>query len=83
MTMEYKEFPDTFNQRNPRKLTSNLDHVLTSNPAKLRVLGRTDGGDPFTVRVAGWNQLLDYTRALHKFEDTLSDHSALYLEVLT
>lgn len=83
MTMQFKEFENTFNQRHPRQLTSNLDHVLTSKPVKLKTLGKTTAGKPFTVRVEGWNQLLGDKAKLHDFEDTLSDHSALYFEVLT
>jgi len=80
MTMEFKEFQDTFNQPG---LRSNLDHVLTTRPVQLKHFGRTAGGDPFTVRVQGWNQLLGDARALRDFEKTLSDHSALYFEVET
>ena len=70
----------TFSQRdNGGRLESNLDHVLGSR-IDLKRQG-TRNGASYHVRVYGWNQLQNDRQALHAFEDDLSDHSALYVEV--
>ncbi|MCG8691158.1 MAG: hypothetical protein MI806_08105 [Minwuiales bacterium] len=82
MDVPAKEHDLTFGQKSRRggRLESDLDHVLTHR-VRLRSLGRRDG-KAYYVAVRGWNQLTDDPRKLREYEKTLSDHSALYVEVV-
>jgi endonuclease/exonuclease/phosphatase family metal-dependent hydrolase len=76
MLLLRKEFPHTFNNG---KLVSDLDHVLASDNIPFRELGQVEG-EPFHVRVTGWQQLEGDAR--ETFIETISDHCSLYCEVL-
>ena len=76
MVLLRKEFGKTFNNG---RLTSDLDHILATDNVKFRELGVVDG-QPFYVRVTGWQQLNGSARK--EFIETVSDHCSLYCEVL-
>jgi exonuclease III len=61
------------------KIESNLDHVLATNETGFRTLGQRDDGQPFAVKVSGWQQLQGPER-LH-FIRNVSDHCLLYCEI--
>jgi len=72
-----KSHDETFNNG---RLVSNLDHVLSSSNVRFKSLGTRPDGVTFQVRVVGWNQLTGTARK--NYIDNLSDHSALYVEVV-
>jgi hypothetical protein len=76
MILLRKEFTQTFNNG---RLTSNLDHVLATDNMAFSQLGLAQG-EPFFVRVTGWQQLQGEARK--KFIDTISDHCSLYCEIV-
>lgn len=70
-----KEHDLTFNDG--RGLTSNLDHVLTTESVSFRRLG--SNGRDYKVEVEGWNDLEGEKR--EQFINTVADHSSLYCVV--
>ncbi len=59
---------------------SDLDHVLTSEPIRLRELGGRADNTPYAVAVRGWPELEG--RQQKQFLSDVSDHALLLIEVL-
>jgi hypothetical protein len=80
MTVAPKEFDITFSNANNRQ-ASGLDHVIVSDGLQLTNQGnRVSDGQPFEVRVQGWQQLGTQAQR-NQFINNLSDHNALVFEV--
>jgi hypothetical protein len=62
--------------------TSDLDHVLATDNLGFEPLAVTDAGADIPILVDGWVQLQDRRRELRDFVRTISDHSAVYGEVV-
>jgi endonuclease/exonuclease/phosphatase family metal-dependent hydrolase len=71
-----KEFDATWSDG---KIESNLDHVLATNATSFQNLGQRDDGQPFAVKVTGWQQLQNPERL--DFIQNVSDHCLLYCEI--
>ncbi len=76
MVLLTKEFDATWSDGQDE---SNLDHVLATDATSFRSLGQRDDGQPFVVRVSGWQRLPDPQR--RHFIDNVSDHCSLYCEI--
>jgi len=70
-----KELAQTFNNLT---VTSNLDHILATDNLAFEQQGANDG-QPFFVRVTGWQQLAGDAR--RDFIENISDHCSLYCEI--
>ncbi len=80
MTVAPKEFDITFSNANNRQ-ASGLDHVIVSDGLQLTRQGNRPDGQPFDVRVEGWQQLATQAQR-NQFINDISDHNALIFEVL-
>jgi hypothetical protein len=76
MVLLAKEFDATFSDG---RYLSNLDHILATDNISFRVLGQHNG-EPFNVRVTGWQQLEGQARL--DFIRSVSDHCSLYCEIV-
>ncbi len=78
MSRAVKEHDLTFSNKSGRK-QGDLDHVLVSSGLQLADLDNLPSGDPFAVRVEGWQQFAGDEQK--EFIDNVSDHCALYFRV--
>jgi exonuclease III len=80
MSIASKEFDITFSNANNNQ-ASGLDHVIVSDGLQLTNQGnRVSDGQPFEVRVQGWQQLGTQAQR-NQFINNISDHNALVFEV--
>jgi endonuclease/exonuclease/phosphatase family metal-dependent hydrolase len=82
LVMLPKTADDTWRGSASSTRASNLDHVLATKNLDFRVLGQTSSGGSAKVIVDGWNQLTNSPAKLKDFIENISDHSALFVEVV-